>query len=327
MKDLKTKTISATPVKSHTPLYRKRAVLKAAAVIALVAALLCCAVAADAATYYSFAGYTFSLDESKNACIHSYDGEDTELYIPKYIRSYPVTAIDDYAFFERGDFQKLYLESGTKLKHIGTAAFYRCSTIPSAEVPPSVETLGESVFQDCGALEKVVFNNSKITELPAQTFYACASLTEVTLPTSLTAIGDYAFAECGSLTYLELPQSITEIGENAFLNDDNLVLGVWYGSYAFQYAVENSLNCVLLDDIKLGDADGDGSVNINDVTAVQRHLAELERLEGIYLYAADTNQDGALDISDATTLQMVLAEYDIPCAVGQPITLRPAAVI
>ena len=77
---------------------------------------------------------------------------------------------------------------------------------------------------------------------------------------------------------------------------------------------------VLLDEVKLGDANGDGSVNINDVTQIQRHLAELESLEGIYLHAADANQDGTLDISDATTLQMYLAKYDIPYPIGEVMT-------
>lgn len=70
----------------------------------------------------------------------------------------------------------------------------------------------------------------------------------------------------------------------------------------------------------LGDVDGDGDVNINDVTVIQRHLAELEQLEGIYFHAADTNQDGTVDISDATTLQMYLAEYVIPYPIGEVMT-------
>lgn len=74
------------------------------------------------------------------------------------------------------------------------------------------------------------------------------------------------------------------------------------------------------DGVKLGDVNGDGSVNINDVTTIQRTLAELESLEGIYLYAADTNRDTMVNISDATAVQMFLAEYDIPYSIGQVLT-------
>lgn len=58
----------------------------------------------------------------------------------------------------------------------------------------------------------------------------------------------------------------------------------------------------------LGDANGDGAVTISDVTAIQRHLAELELLDVAHLHAADVNQDGHLNISDATLIQMYLAE-------------------
>ena len=77
---------------------------------------------------------------------------------------------------------------------------------------------------------------------------------------------------------------------------------------------------VLLDGVSLGDANGDGYVNINDVTAVQRHLSELEALQGIYLLAADVNQNGTQEIDDATLLQAYLAEYDISDPIGEVIT-------
>ena len=114
--------------------------------------------------------------------------------------------------------------------------------------------------------------------------------------------------------------TVTYIAPNAFDGDENLTLGVWFGSYGYEYAQSHNIPYVLLDEVKLGDANGDGSVNINDVTTIQRHLAQLEQIEGVYLYAADANQDGTLDISDATTLQMYLAKYDIPYPIGEVMT-------
>ena len=60
----------------------------------------------------------------------------------------------------------------------------------------------------------------------------------------------------------------------------------------------------------LGDANRDGYININDVTAIQRHLVELELFTEEKLALADTNGDGEINIADATHLQMYLAEYD-----------------
>ena len=57
-----------------------------------------------------------------------------------------------------------------------------------------------------------------------------------------------------------------------------------------------------------GDVNGDGTVNINDATDIQRHLAELKTLTDSELAAADTNGDGKVNINDATHLQRFLAE-------------------
>ena len=59
-----------------------------------------------------------------------------------------------------------------------------------------------------------------------------------------------------------------------------------------------------------GDCNGDGKVNIGDVTAIQRHLAEIEPLTGDFLAAADVNGDGTVTIDDATAIQSYLAEFE-----------------
>ena len=67
-----------------------------------------------------------------------------------------------------------------------------------------------------------------------------------------------------------------------------------------------------------GDANGDGHVDINDVTAIQRHLAELEHLSSNRIKAADVTGEG-LDISDATAIQMYLAEYENTYKIGETV--------
>lgn len=133
-------------------------------------------------------------------------------------------------------------------------------------------------------------------------------------------IGAFAFADCTALKYLELPKTVKLIGNNAFVNDSNLTLGVWYNSYAYQYAKENNINYTLLDGVKLGDVDGDGDITITDATAVQRYLAELDVLDDIHLYAADANGDGDVDISDATAIQMAVASIPTGYPIGEVIT-------
>lgn len=60
-----------------------------------------------------------------------------------------------------------------------------------------------------------------------------------------------------------------------------------------------------------GDADGNGKVNINDVTAIQRHCAQLETLtEKKQTLAADVDGNGRITIDDATFIQEYLAEFE-----------------
>lgn len=70
---------------------------------------------------------------------------------------------------------------------------------------------------------------------------------------------------------------------------------------------------------RIGDANGDGSINVKDVTAIQRHVAEIEMLSGTALTAADSNGDGMISIDDATALQMYLAEMEVDCSIGETV--------
>ena len=61
---------------------------------------------------------------------------------------------------------------------------------------------------------------------------------------------------------------------------------------------------------QIGDTNLDGRITISDVTAIQRHLAELELFTDEQIALADTNGDGIINIIDATHLQKYLAEFD-----------------
>lgn len=283
--------------------------------ITLLAAAGVFSAAADG--YLLYAGYSFSLND-RLATIHSYEGSG-ELYIPPSVWGYTVVGIEDFAFFGRDDFDSLVLRESNGLTTIGSNAFYGCSGITRAELPPKTESLGDCAFQYCTSLKTADCSAARITAIQRQTFYGGTSLEQAALPEGLQSIGDRAFGSCTALGYLEIPRSVTEIADTAFSGDDNLVLGVWLDSYAHTFAKENGCAYRLLDEVMLGDANGDGIVNINDVTAIQRHLAELEALSEWQTKAADVNRDHTLLIEDATTLQMHIAEYDLPHPIGQTV--------
>ena len=59
--------------------------------------------------------------------------------------------------------------------------------------------------------------------------------------------------------------------------------------------------------VLLGDANGDGEVNIVDATYVQLYVAKY-KVEDINLTNADVNQDGLISIQDATAIQMFVTK-------------------
>ncbi|MBQ8539322.1 MAG: dockerin type I repeat-containing protein, partial [Ruminococcus sp.] len=57
----------------------------------------------------------------------------------------------------------------------------------------------------------------------------------------------------------------------------------------------------------IGDVDGNGEINIMDVTAIQFHLAEIEKIPAERLVNADTDGKEGITIMDATMIQLFLA--------------------
>lgn len=56
-----------------------------------------------------------------------------------------------------------------------------------------------------------------------------------------------------------------------------------------------------------GDVNNDGSINITDTTAIQKHIASINTLDENALIRADVNSDSSVDIKDATLIQQYSA--------------------
>lgn len=103
-------------------------------------------------------------------------------------------------------------------------------------------------------------------------------------------------------------------------------------------ATEVGKNGIYVPTYKIGDVNNDDSININDVTAVQYHLAGIAPLN-CYSVVADVDDNGRINILDATYIQRYIAnmsnfanvggtteglggkvEFDIPT---EPVTTEP----
>lgn len=274
----------------------------------------------SAETIYVVNGFSYTVINNTSISICGWDNRTSDLIIPDSIAYRNVTKIANWGLSDNEELTSVDLSQAEHLNSIGVRAFANCTSLGGKVIiPDTVTDLGSGVFLGCSSLASADIQ-ANITVLNREMLYGCSLLNNVSLPEALTEIGVLAFGNCKSLEYLEIPATVEVIGDAAFAGCESLTLGVWYGSYGYEYAIAQNIPYVLLDNALLGDANADGSVNINDVTAVQRYLAELDTLEGIYLHAADANQDGTVDIADATAIQMYLAEYEMDYPIGEIMT-------
>ena len=150
---------------------------------------------------------------------------------------------------------------------IGDEAFENCTSLTSVTIPNSVTSIGDYAFWGCDSLTSITIPNS-IISIGANAFewtgyynnesnwtdgvlYIGNCLMNAdpnVVPDSYaikdgtTVIANHAFYDCENLTSVTMPKSVTGIGETAFLDVNvNFVLNCYYGSYAYQYALENDI--------------------------------------------------------------------------------------
>ena len=285
-----------------------------------VAALLIISVAAiqaGAAIEYRLNGFIFDLINNTTATITGYENQTPDMVIPDKLLEIKVVSIANDAFKGNTEIASVDFSQALYLDKIGVSAFAGCSGISGELVlPESITSIMYSAFQECTSISSAVIN-ANIKNIPQWCFYRCYSLETVLLPDGLETIERAAFAGCTSLSYVNIPANVTEISEYSFSDCPDLTLGVWFGSYGHEYAQSHNIPYILLDSVLLGDANGDGYVNISDVTDIQRAVAEMDTLDDLRQKAADINGDGVVTIDDATFLQTYLAEFGTAYPIGE----------
>ena len=127
-------------------------------------------------------------------------------------------------------------------------------------------------------------------------FWDCTGLTSVTIPNSVTSIGSSAFSYCMELTSVTIKKETPlPIGESTFSNRTDATLYVPYGCKAAYEAADYWKEFKEI--IEIGDADGDGSVDVNDVTSTINHILN-KPVASFYEKAADVDGDGVIDVND-----------------------------
>ena len=275
--------------------------------IAIVFVSLASLTSANAVTTFTYGAYTFADIDDNYVSLYGYDNSSDNLEVPAEFSGRYVKSIYDYAFENNTIITKLdFSKVSKKFKAIGINSFAGCTGLTGElMLPSSITSIGESAFFGCSGLETVLLYCA-VKAIPSECFNRCSSIETVRISNTTQKIENLAFANCPSIKEVFIPFSVTEISENAFLNDNHVVLKCYTGSYAQQFAIDNGISYDLVD-LKPGDADLNGVININDATMAQMHDVKLIELSDLEKKAADVSRDGDVTVRDATLIQMYLA--------------------
>ena len=122
-------------------------------------------------------------------------------------------------------------EVAYRVKSIGDAAFYKCSSLTSIVIPDSVKSIRDHAFGYCSSLTSIVIPDS-VKSIGDETFSGCSSLTSIVIPDSVTSIGNFAFNGCFSLTSIVIGNGVKSIGKEAFKGCSSLTNITFQGTMA-----------------------------------------------------------------------------------------------
>ena len=287
---------------------------------------------------YTCGEFEYVLDYSGNAEICGYIGDDAYVVIPETVHGFEVETIAEACFegndsivwvvlpktvkyIERSAFKgcknlrNITLNDGIDL--IGTEAFLDCTALHDVEVPVTVElfgeycfgyeTVSENIYDTCSDFELGVVRNSVAETLAGQeglSYHYTDNAHEL-------AAAQYAAKAVLDAAAGYDPSQIVQ----AEVNDAKIAVSSASTAQDVRDILEERLEVIkgqiISETYDIGDANLDGKIDIRDVTAIQRYVAEYVSLKGGELLIADVNGDKRVDINDATHLQRYLAEYNV----------------
>ncbi len=258
----------------------------------------------------TYKNLTYFVNYDNTIMITGYTGSiEGELVIPDKIDGMPVTAIEKNAFISCEMTSVVLPETVTE---IGERAFYACTNLTSITLPEGVTKIEYGTFESCTFTSFII--PETVTEIGDRAFESCSELTSIVIPETVTEIGDIAFDGCFNLSsvtiknkdcfiHLSNPCTLGIPGRTAIIGYDGSTAHTFAEQYDYKFVVlKESSTESEIQDLKVGDADGSGEIDILDVITVNKAILGKENLSENGLKAIDFNGNGKPDSSESLTI-------------------------
>ncbi len=292
----------------------------------ITALLLTSAFSAGALTLSG--GVEVANDFDDQLAVTGYSGTDPVVTIPETAYNKVIRRFDLKAFYNNQVVETVIMHDN--MTQVKKWALKSCSNLKNVYFSKSLAVLYDQSFAYDPKLTSALLRNTEINELNVGVFtnsgveyvalpdtlksvygtvFEKTQIRRINLPSGVTQVGNRCFANCEKLTEVYIPASVTKLGEDVFRNTPNVTVFTTEGSAAQNYCSENGVNCQVIGSDKfpsrlVGDVNGDGVVNINDVTFIQREL--LGYKTNFYPDNCDFDGNCVFNIDDATKIQLRL---------------------
>ncbi len=281
------------------------------------------------------------IDSSRKNCVGDIVIPEGVTTITKYAFSYcddltsitipdSMTSIGQSAFYNCTSLTSITIPDS--VTEIGDDAFEGCAGLTSITIPDSVTNIGSDAFSGTSWLDTQLEKNpvaiagsvviasnpitctgelvipETVTTIGDSAFEDCENLTSVILPNNVKCIRYRAFSICKSLTSITIKNPTCEIDD--YIVPYNATIYGYPNSTAQAYAEENYLKFEALDgeppktEPIQGDADGDGTLAVADVVAIQKAILGGETLPN--WESCDLYPDGVINVFDLLALKRKL---------------------
>lgn len=195
------------------------------------------------------------------------------------------------------------------VKEVGDGAFYYAQKVTNLVLPSKVTKVAPYLAAGTQVANRNIWGSS-ITRIGDYALYNLSGIDQITIPSEVTYIGTKAMAGMTGLTRVTAkPTAVPMLGYEVWA-------GVAQGEVELDAASADYLSATQWKDFNvkkrytIGDANGDGLVNVTDITAIINHILG-NTPSGFVFDAADCNTDGEINVTDITAVINIILSGDI----------------